>query len=433
MAGQDSLNTSEGNILDAVNEDWVVNLIGRVKPLEVHPHEEALAQILVEQALENARITSTSPGVSLAAAFDLIVSAEYYTKVANKGWLYCPVDDYPLLVYPYTNTCPRCVLKGNFYFHQANKLPSGTIGKTTSRLLCVFLKHLFTINSRNLKIYQGVEPIDVIISDETESIVLLAEVKAAPLTTLALAVPVEVQTQLGEDGEPVPCSHSATDNSFLASSNLHLLLTKLQERGWDTELISLGIKGSSSSSTWAYEQIGRIFGNDNQLFNRYFQSWTVAYSAYNKNARGRGTLPEPIYWLTNACGQPVPRPLNWPVRKSDKGYESVSDSKSSVGMDRTDDIKKGIYQVLKIAAAGKPKESTITIKTALLSNIHAVRHYDEYLLELQDIVWTIDETGKAKKAGDLPQEKEIYNLFDGIITFTHSYVRDEWIERNFRF
>ncbi len=102
-------------------------------------------------------------------------------------------------------------------------------------------------------------------------------------------------------------------------------------------------------------------------------------------------------------------------------------------MDRTDDIKKGIYQVLKIAAAGKPKPSKMTVKTALLSNIHAVRHYDEYLRDLQDIVWTLDETGKAQQVADLPPEKNLYNLFDGIITFTHSYVRDEWIARNFQF
>ncbi|MFB8790401.1 MAG: hypothetical protein U7123_16505 [Potamolinea sp.] len=429
----DSLNTNESNQPDMVNTDWIVNLLGRVKALEVYPHEEALTETLVRQAIENARLTSTSLGLSLAAAFDLIVAAEYYIKVANKGWLYCPESDYPLLIYPYTNTCPRCVLKGNFCFHQANKLPSGTIGKTTSRLLCVFLKCLFKINGRALKNYSGSEPVDVIIHDEINVVLLLAEVKAAPLTTLALAVPVEVQTELGNEGEPVPCLHSATDNSFLSSSNLHLILPKLQDEGWHYDLVSLGVKGSHNSSTWTYEQIGRVFSTDNQLFNRYFQFWVVAYSAYNKTARGRGTLPEPVYWLTNACGQPFPRPLNWPIRKSKKGYESVSDGKSSVGMDRTDDIKKGIYQVLKIAASGKPKPSKLTVKTALLSNIHAVRHYDEYLLELQDIVWTLDETGNAKKAADLPPEQDIYNLFDGIITFTHSYVRDEWISRNLQF
>jgi len=424
---------SESHPPEPVDVDWIVNLLGKVKALEVHPHEEALAAILVEQALENARRTSTDPGVSLAAAFDLIVAAEYYAKVANKGWLYCPNNDSPLLIYPYTNVCTKCVLNGDFHFHQANKLPSGTIGRTTSRLLCVFLKHLFAINSRNLKIFHGTEPVDVIIYDETESVILLVEVKAAPLTTLALAVSVEAQTEIGNEGEPVPCLHTPTDNSFLASSNLQIILPKLEDSAWNYELISLGVKGSNKSTTWAYEQIGRVFGEDDQIFYRYFQFWNIAYSAYNKAARGRGTLPEPVYWLTNACGQPTPRPLSWPQRRSGEGYESVSDSKSSVGIDRTDDIKKGIYQVLKMAVSGKPKQTQIAVKTALLSNIHAVRHYDDYLLELQDIVWTLDKTGKAKKVSDLPPEKDIYNLFDGIITFTQSYVRDEWIEQNFQF
>ncbi|MFH7028546.1 MAG: hypothetical protein ACHBN1_24925 [Heteroscytonema crispum UTEX LB 1556] len=423
----------QSNHPEPVKVDWIVSLLGRVKALEVNPHEEALTIILIEQALENARRTVTDPGLSLAAAFDLIVAAEYYTKLVNKGWFYCPVNDSPLLIYPYTNTCPRCVLQGNFYFHQANKLPPGTIGRTTSRLLCVFLKHLFKIHSINLKIYHGAEPVDVIIHDETESVILLAEVKAAPLTTLSLATTVEVQTELQDDGELVACSHSPTDNSFLTSSNLYLILPKLEDNGWNYELINLGIKGSRNSATWTYEQIGRVFGEDDQLFYRYFQFWNIAYSAYNKAARGRGKLPEPVYWLTNACGQPIPRPVNWPQRRSGEGYESVSDSKSSVGMDRTDDIKKGIYQVLKIAATGKPKQSQIAVKTALLSNIHAVRHYNDYLLELQDVVWTLDETGRAKKISDLPPEKEILNLFDGIITFTQSHVRDDWISRNFQF
>lgn len=50
-----------------------------------------------------------------------------------------------------------------------------------------------------------------------------------------------------------------------------------------------------------------------------------------------------------------------------------------------------------------------------------------------NVVWTVDKTQNAKKAGDLPPETEIYNLFDGIVSFTKSHIRDEWIERNFHF
>ena len=102
-------------------------------------------------------------------------------------------------------------------------------------------------------------------------------------------------------------------------------------------------------------------------------------------------------------------------------------------MDRTDDIKKGIYQVLKIATANKPKAGEWRVKTALISNLHAIRHYDEYLLDLQDVMWTLDATGKAKTAKDLPADAKLYNLFDGIIAFTKNYSRDEWIDAHFQF
>lgn len=73
------------------------------------------------------------------------------------------------------------------------------------------------------------------------------------------------------------------------------------------------------------------------------------------------------------------------------------------------------------------------MKTALISNIHAVRHYNDYLHSLEDVVWLIDTGKKAKKVGDLPDDMDVYNLFDGIITFTQSHIRDEWIEENLLF
>ena len=109
----------------------------------------------------------------------------------------------------------------------------------------------------------------------------------------------------------------------------------------------------------------------------------------------------------------------------------MSDSKTSVGMDRTDDIKKGIYQVLKLGSVSKPHDSKWDCKVGLISNIHAARHFDAYLESLRDIVWTLDTTGKAKRISDLPAEQELFNLFDGIIALTVTLSRDEWIDSLF--
>ncbi|MUG96639.1 hypothetical protein F7734_31595 [Scytonema sp. UIC 10036] len=99
------MSTSDSDRQLEVQVDWIEKLLSETKAFEPNTHEEALARVLVEQALKNAERTATAPGISLAAAFDLIVAAEYYTKVVNTGWLYCPVNDSPLLIYPYTNTC----------------------------------------------------------------------------------------------------------------------------------------------------------------------------------------------------------------------------------------------------------------------------------------------------------------------------------------
>lgn len=410
---------------------WVEKALEKATAIQLNDYEEDLASLLIELAYHNSEANSSLLGHSLAAAFDLFIAAEYYKKITSKGWLYCPLAS-PLLIYPFTNTCTRCILNGEFHFHKANKPGSGTIGGITRKLLGVFLARLFARTDRNLQVLRGAEPIDLIVWDSQNNIVLMAEVKAAPLTTLALAVPCETQTELSDEGEVINLSHGPLDNSSLGKSDFHLLLPQLDGVNWKPELISLGIRPPTEHQAWIYRQMQRVFSQDEQLFGRYFRFWERAFAAYSKGEWVKGVAPDPVYWLTNACGQPVPRPQHWPARSKGEGFESVSDSKSSMGMDRTDDIKKGIYQVLKIGASAKPN-SNVTVKTALLSNIHAVRHYDVYLKDIKDIVWTQTSNQAITKAGELPPEQELYNLFDGIISFTENYARDSWITDNFRF
>jgi hypothetical protein len=115
-----------------------------------------------------------------------------------------------------------------------------------------------------------------------------------------------------------------------------------------------------------------------------------------------------------------------------KRITSVSDSKTSVGMDRTDDLKKATYQVLKIGAEGKPAQA-YSFKVGVVSNIDAIRHFDEYLGSLKDIIWTQDKTGRMTKAGDLPPDTDLFNLFDGIVSLTDTAARDDWVSAVFDF
>ena len=422
----DAQEDSELSLLADNPDEWVKTQIDKAIEIRLTPGERELANVLIERAHEYASASATDFGLSLAAAFDLFVAISYYAVVTNTGWLYCPKTP-PLLIYNFgANACSRCLLTGDFHYHPASKPPSGAIGRITRRLLCVFLACLFERNKKSIKVYIASEPVDVIVYDEAAKIVLLAEAKAGPLTILPLAALAEPQTQNDDAGNVVSRPHAGTDNTALISASLNIMLPMPDPAGgtgWSVDLLPLSPINHSDRLTWAREQVQRVLVDDEANLQAYFQFWSRAYAAYGNE---RKDPIDTVFWLTGACGAPKPKPSHWPEGKT------VSDSKTTVGMDRTDDIKKATYQVLKIATAAKPRTSYF-VKTALISNIHAVRHYEAYLQDFQDVVWAQDETRLAKTAGELPPNKSIYNLFDGILSFTRSHSRDKWISDAFKF
>lgn len=324
--------------MDEVIESlWASEMLTKAQPVKLEIHEQNLADTLLDLCYNTMERTNVPIGLTLAAAFDLLVSAEYYRNLTNRGWCYCPEHQY--LLFPYTNTCPACVLSGKFYYHRSNKPESAKIGKATSRLLCVFLDRIFAKTSKNFKIFKGNEPIDILIHDEVENILLLAEVKAAPLITLPLMVYKEEKLTDLIDDEIVELPHSAVDNSSLSTSDLCLLLPIYQDGTWHNKLIQFQTKEENLSGTnWAYAQLENIFRANTELFDLYLDSWMRAFEAYQAAYHAKDRTSN-IFWLTNGCGHPKPRPFDWPPR-SGTGFESISDGKTSVGMDRTDDIKK---------------------------------------------------------------------------------------------
>lgn len=357
-------------------------------------------------------------GIKLAALFDLFVSCEYYGSLANKGWTYCSHSP-NMLIYAYTNVCPRCLGNGKFIFTKANKPESGQIGMITTEILCEIFIALFKWNGRNVEIYKASEPVDVLIHEPSQELMVVAEVKAAPLMTIPIGCECEPITE-EVDGVLINSNHCLSDNPFVHNTNLFLIFPKTSLH--NEQRFNLNIDWECESPF--FKAILDLSDTNPHFLNYYFSFWEEAFKAYTTKER-----TNPIFWLTNACGLPTPRPDTWPKRKSG-GYETISDAKTSVGMDRTDDIKKGIYQVLKLGAEFKPKYSNL--KTALISNIHAIRHNKEYLQCIKDIVWTIDETRKIKSWSEIPQDTPLYNLFDGIVAFTQSDIRDNQLSSLFK-
>lgn len=393
------------------------DILGFARPKDLPDEVQRIIGQIIDSACTQ---TFKQPfGIRLAALFDLFVSCQYYNGLANKGWTYCPKAP-QMLLYAYTNICPRCLGNHDYVFTKANKPESGQIGMATTEILCEMLVSYFRLKGRNIMIYKASEPIDVIIYEPASQLMIISEVKAAPLFTIPLSLPCEEITEEVE-GQLINIDHNLCDNPFLHSFQPLLFFPHTDSN----EERQFQLKVDWDNSYSFFYAIKDLCTSNDEFLTFFFNFWEEAYVAYRDKNKGN-----PIFWLTNACGLPTPRPNNWPKRISG-GYETVSDAKTSVGMDRTDDIKKGIYQVLKLGAEYKPKY--LNIKTALISNIHAVRHHDEYLKCIKDIIWTIDESRSIKFWSEISSNAPLYNLFDGIISFTESDIRDEAVTRLFSF
>lgn len=367
-------------------------------------------------------------GITLAAMFDLAVSSLYLEKIVSTGWFLCKHDDNnPAFVYPFVNACPRCTMSGEFYHLKAKKPESASIGQATSRILCAFLdRHVQSVRGPecNLRVVAGNGIVDAIMLDNKHF--TLFEIKSAPL----IAFPLEAKGNKLSDldafsGErielgnhsPVTSINSVQCN-FIIDGTIRIPIGNSEgfEQGRHYELI---IEWLSSGSN----------------LEEYLSSWGKTFRGYADSSQRDQT-----YWLTNGCGSPTPRPAGWPARTAGTGVESISDGKSSVGLDRTDDVKKGIYQVLKIATTYKePKpQDGHAVSAVLASNIHAVKHHEDYLSQLEDLVWTIDGknfsyvTEKTDKETVI-QTEGLHNLFDGLVTFTSPYLRNDYLAGIFEF
>ena len=407
------------------NPTKIEKIIADSKEINSSPWQRQLVDCVMRAATAHARAKARPIGQCFAAAFDLIVAAHYYGNVANKGWLYCGPED-PILVYPYTNTCPKCAMKNIFHFHKANKPPSGNIGSITSTYLCLcyewFFKHS---NYPDFEIRIGKEPVDVLILDRSKKICLLAEIKASPLVIFPLVMNSEQLSEESEKGRTALEFHEVVTVAQLFGIDLFLLLPGSKTKH---KMLKLGRRDNDTHGFWAADAISSRCDKP-VFFEEFFNAWVDAFGKYSGQVERNGS-----YWLTNACGAPTPKPVSWPRRSSGGGYETISDNKSSVGMDRTDDIKKGTYQVLKMGSVSKfPRQTDWRITVGLVSNIHAVQHFGEYLESIADVMWTKTKKCDVTQIRDLPGDADITNLFDGIISFTSSTIRDPWLKKIFTF
>lgn len=400
----------------------------RLLPIHEHPPQARLDFInrLLDLVDQKAKKAGYDEGYLLSAAFDLLVAAEYISygsgRIFSGDWLVCDADSNgeTLLLTPFVNACPRCSSHNRFFYlghidgFKSFKLESGSIGKITRESLCSLLASWLRRKHRNLEIYYGKEPFDVIIKDEAEKTVVMAEVKSAPLVTPPLAVVPGKNRTLN-----TPSANHGKANP-LSDDEVFLFIPKWDDAiaAWGYRLVSLGTRGVAPGDDWAYNRITLAI-SDSSVFDDYVEFWLRALKAYSEKS-----AKDPIYWLTGGSGAP-----------SDPSWTShmgtISDSKTSVGLDRTDDIKKGIYQVIKARYELADSSGDYTVKTAIISNAHSIRHGTEYIDPVKNVNIFFYEPTLGESESISPEPTPAYKLYDEIVTFTEKLKGDEWMCRNF--
>lgn len=299
----------------------------------------------------------------------------------------------------FINLCAPCYeAQEKWTFQKAVKPQSGALGKLSCEVILRFILKLSSSLKQVIAI-GGTETADAILLHK-DGTIILAEVKSAPLITYPIILSCR---------EDLIKKHSNHDKIVITSSQYRECESAiyLHNKGF----IPLG---KPKDNLWPFKQ-AVDFITDNKNHKRlegFISTWIEAKESYKSKDKNNK-----LYYLSNASGSPpkiAKERDKWPTK------ESISDSKTSAGMDRTDDIKKGIYQVLKI---GTKYQNSADIKTALISNLPAFRHGEDYVKPFIDMVWGYEQDIETLNSQEVIARSKLKRVFDYIITLEESVLR----------
>ena len=340
-----------------------------------------------------------------AFAFDLLMSLAFIDTIPSIQDNFKTFDGLPSefnIHLGFTNLCsPLLLEKNEWHYHKAAKPQSGAIGKLTSEVILRFIEVLFD-DIVLVKSIGGAGLADAVLHHR-DGRIILCEIKASPLTTYPFLFFIDqpylndlrslTRTQVGE-----------------LSSALHL---------HSSDVVPLG---KPSDSLWPFNSaINFLTSPETSItVEKYVSIWSKVREAYK--SRNRNDL---LYYMANASGHP-PRvakdQFDWPRR------ESVSDSKTSAGFDRTDDIKKGVYQTFKLGIESSLQFPEENIKTAIISNLPAYRHGESYVEPFADVYWGHENSFYQEHGGVYScTEKDLKRPFDYIIALDDAFTRGDLI------
>lgn len=340
-----------------------------------------------------------------AFCFDVVMSAAYIdaTSGIEKSIERCDgiVEKYNSHI-GFINLCSPCYINNSIWAYQkAVKPQSGALGKLSSEVILRFIEKL-SPELIEVLVIGGTECADAALKHKNGTIIL-AEVKSAPLLTYPFLFNI-----------PKTCLKNNHENVVITNSQLKNCNSAIYLHHGG--IIDLGEVGASM---WPFRPLVNFITNEknSEFISVCIDDWVSAREAYStKNRQNK------MYYLANASGHP---PL---VAKERDGWpkkESISDGKTSAGMDRTDDIKKGIYQSLKIGTNIKNLQNFSNIKTAIISNLPAYRHGEDYISPFLSMLWGMESDLENLNGEVVLKNNNLKRVFDFIITLEGPVLRGE--------
>lgn len=378
-----------------------------------------------------ARLRSDGKAIArvFAAIFDFVTNVEYcstrFNRISNSKWIYCNAardgvggtsqGTMARVFYSFLKQCPFCCLEtglGARIKDSQHKPKSHHIGEITGFVMSTLLQVVLQSNEKPLSIgLIANQHHDVDAVAFRDDLAVLIEIKASPLVTLPLASDLtEVMLKDSPDSEGNETEiveydrHSLIDFPY-KSFPLYFFVPHRDLR------IELGY---ASEENFPYGKAIEYVSNVDGFLN-YISAWAELFEAFAVPKRERSGRVRSVAFLTNGWG------------------DDIDSNKTKPGLGRTDDTKKGTYQMLKYGAYYKDLCKRRALYSALVANLDPVNLWAQYLERLLDVRWTKEQYAEMKENYFQVPHERFYYLFEAIIAFNNPIVNEAALKGIFDF
>jgi hypothetical protein len=362
--------------------------------------------------LARSRNDGTALRLALAAVFDIGCNAEYFHgRMVDSNWIYCHRDgETPHAYYCFLKQCPRCCMDrglGRRLSGAQHKPSSHHIGEITTTLSSLILQLISIPQKSPLKIATvGKQSHDVDAVGFNDETLVLFEIKASPMVSYPLVTDLVSPLVREVSGKRMPYKQHSLLDIPISEREVSLYIPHCGYR------IPLGkIRGKR----WPYGELIEHFHVPSN-FLTFFSAWLGLFYAYKVPKTKRDSEQQSLSYLVNGWG------------------DDIDSNKTKPGLGRTDDIKKGTYQLIKFGAYYRDDSAKTKVRGALVANLDPLFMYDGYMERLVDIRWGLgqDFSEREDRVFEIKSER-LRHLYDAIIAFNEPVLNDPVMVRSFDF